>query len=209
MSSSSVKVDARDLKNVAGTAIRASKEQSRALASAGFMLQKAIKTGMKAQAPAGEVWPQAHPWTALGKLRGRLVQRRAKWGRTEMRWTERRRGGVRDLKTGKRPLAKLVGAVRYRKYVDQGMTGGWISNTKVRVGFLTPRAGKLAEYHASGPHTQTVTNKMRRFLFAAGLGISKSQIKIPRRRHVEPVYERNRRMIENYISQRVGKVLTR
>lgn len=204
-----VKINYKDLKKVSQTSIKASREQSRAIASAGFMLQKAIKLGIKAQAPAGEAWPQAHPWTALGKLRGRLVQRRAKWGRTSMTWTERRRGGARDLKSGKKPLAKLAGAVRYRKYVDQGMTGGWINNTKVRVGFLTPKAGKLAEYHASGPHTQTVTDKMRRLLFAAGLGISKSQIKIPRRRHVEPVYERNRRMIENYISQRVGKVLTR
>jgi hypothetical protein len=204
--SGTVKIDYRDLKKVTATAIRASKAQSSAMKSEGYRLKKEITTGMKAQHPGGETWPKAHPWTAMGLLRGRYVKRTRKWGRTSMTWTERRKGGAKALKTDKTPLAKLANAVRYKAQEAGGAGGGVAVN--VRIGFLTSRAAKLAEYHATGG-TMPVTSKMRRLIYAAGLSIHASSIKVPKRRHVEPVYEQNKELIAANVSKRVADALNK
>jgi hypothetical protein len=83
----------------------------------------------------------------------------------------------------------------------QKSAGG--DTTRVRVGFLTDKVARLAAYHAED-HTVPVTAKMRRLIFAVGLGIRKTSLFIPRRRHVEPVLEKNRALIPQFLRARVN-----
>ena len=177
-----------------------SKAQSDAIISAGYNLRQSIKRGMLKEAPGGEKWPPLHPWSryrliAKGK---RTFSRRKQAGKRTTR-------KIRRINIGGKPqtaLKRLAAAVRYRKFVDRGSEGN-IENTRVKVGFLSRRAAELAEYHASGPHLVPVSPKMRRMMFAMGLVLTRSQISIPRRRHVEVVYERNKGKIADFIRRRV------
>jgi hypothetical protein len=207
----SIKVDASALKNVIRTVAGVSREQSRALISAGNTLRLEIKTGMMAESPGGDVWPPTSRWTGLAALRTRYYWRTLA-GSKHFKYQERaRKKSKRQLLTlpdrGKPALRKLANAVRYIKQTRTGTDGG-IEFTAVRIGFLTPSAAKRAEYHA-GAHVQTVTPKMRRFLFAVGLFIRSARIRIPPRRHVEPVYQKAKDRIAEGIRQRVASALSK
>jgi hypothetical protein len=163
---------------------------AQATISAGYELRAAVKEGMRAEAPGGEAWPPAHPWTRAGIIR-----------RAKSRMTRAKKQGKglraprRTTITGnKKALGKLAGAVRLDK-----TGGGEGQETRVRVGFLTARVAELAAYAASGPHIVPVTPKMRRFLFAAGLVIFAKSLKIPRRPHVEVVFAKNSARVQTYI----------
>jgi hypothetical protein len=179
----------------------ASKAHSDALGSSGFRLRQLTQTGMRQQAPGDVAWPPASPWVQFGASllgRARMTQRRA----------EKRKRGPKNPAPplsgtkGRTPLKKLSGAVRYEKQVQAG-PGGSIAQTTVRMGFLNTKVATLAAYHAEA-HTVAVTPKMRRLLFAVGLGISKSTITIPARPHVGPVYRKNHARIAGFCQKRTN-----
>jgi hypothetical protein len=182
-------------KNIEKKAKDASQELSRATIAAGYQLRQAIKTGMQQQAPGGEAWPQAHPWTIYGFI---PMAKRAFARRKSNR--KRVIKKISISKKGKIPLSRLAAAARY---VTQ--TNG--DTTAVRVGFITPSAQKIAAWHAEGPHTVPVTPKMRRFIFAMGLSLSAQSLQIPRRPHVESVYRRSEKVIPDFIDRRVKAAL--
>lgn len=174
----------------------ASKAHSDALAASGFRLRQLTQTGMRQQAPGDVTWPAVHPWGqrhGLAKAKRAYARRQAKSGA----W-----GKSGRISVNKTPLSRLVGAVRYEKQVQSGPDGS-IAQTTVRMGFLNPAVARLAAYHADA-HTVTVTPKMRRLIFAAGFGISKSTITIPARPHVGPVYRRNQARIAGFVQQRIN-----
>jgi hypothetical protein len=150
---------------------------------------------MRQQAPGDVIWPAASPWVQFGaSLAGRA--------RTAQRRLERRKRGPKKpppkiyATKGRTPLARLAAGVRYEKS-QAGDT------TTVRVGFLNAKLAQLAAYHAEA-HTVPVTAKMRRLIFAVGLGISKSSITIPARPHIGPVYRKNQARIAGFCQQRVN-----
>jgi hypothetical protein len=171
------------------------KAHSDALISAGYRLRQLTQIGMRQQAPGEVAWPTASPWVQYGSsllARARMTQRRA----------ERRKRGPRTPAQplqgtkSRTPLKRLASAVRYQKQIagDQ---------TIVRIGFLSPAIAKIAAYHAEA-HTVPVTAKMRRLIFAVGLGISKASIHIPARPHVSAVYRRNHARIAGFAQQRIN-----
>jgi len=179
----------------------ASKAHSDALASTGFRLRQLTQTGMRQQAPGDVSWPPASPWVQFGSSllgRARQAQRRAERRKRGPRVPARPIYGAK----GRTPLKKLAGAVRYTKEIQAGPSGS-IAQTTVRMGFLNPTVARLAAYHADA-HTITVTPKMRRLIFAVGLGIGKSTITIPARPHVGPVYRRNHARIAGFVQQRIN-----
>jgi hypothetical protein len=173
--------------------------------SAGFFLRGQIKEGILAEAPGGERWPPLHPWSRLKLQRWRW--RRYKFGHTEIAERVRVRGPGRKGGKGT-ALRRLARAVRYRKFVDAG-PGGAVARTKVRVGFLSRSAARLAAYHAGGPHTVPVTPAMRRLFFAVGLGLKAGTkvLRIPRRAHVELVERKYAGRIKYFIGRRVASAL--
>jgi hypothetical protein len=171
----------------------ASRAHAGALASAGFRLRARLKTGMRQQAPGDIIWPRASPWIQYGSsllARARQVQYRA----------ERRKRGPKmpeqPLGTGREriPLGRLAAGARYQK-IQAGDT------IRVLVGFLNARLAKLAAYHTEA-HAVPVTAKMRRLIFAVGLGIRKGTIQIPARPAVGPVYRQNQARIAGFCRQR-------
>ncbi len=165
-----------------------------ALKSSGFRLRQLIKQGMKEQAPGGQTWPQASPWVQFGSslaARARAIQRRVEKRKSSSAKPPRLTGSK-----SRTPLSRLAGGVRYE-------TSGADSDIRVRIGFINPRLQQLAAYHAV-PHAVPVTGKMRRLIFAVGLGISKRTITIPARPHVEPVYRRNHARIAGFCQQRTN-----
>jgi hypothetical protein len=165
-----------------------------ALKSSGFRLRQLIKQGMKEQAPGGEAWPRASAWVQFGSslaARARAIQRR-----TDKRKRQPAKPPGLTGSKGRTPLSKLAGGARYE-------TTGADNDIRVRIGFLNPRLQQLAAYHAV-PHTVPVTAKMRRLIFAVGLGISKSTINIPARPHVAPVYRKNQARIQGFCQQRIN-----
>jgi hypothetical protein len=177
----------------------ASKAHSDALAASGFRLRQLTQSGMRQQAPGGVAWPPASPWVQFGVSlagRARMAQRRLARRKRAPKTPPPALYGTK----GRTPLQKLAAGVRYQKQVQAGPDGS-IAQTTVRTGFLTSRLAELAAYHAEA-HTVPVTAKMRRLLFAVGLGISKSTIHIPARPHVEPVFRKNQARIEGFVKQR-------
>jgi hypothetical protein len=172
----------------------ASKAHSDALASSGFRLRQLTQSGMRAQAPGDVKWPEVHPWgqriATAKRKRARKMVKSGMWGKAGR------------IAANKKPLSRMVGAVKYEKHLKSG-TGGSISQTNVRMGFLTERIARLAAYHAEA-HTVPVTPKMRRFLFAAGHGIRKTSITIPARPHVEAVYRQNHARIAGFAQARIN-----
>jgi len=165
-----------------------------ALASSGYRLRQRVKEGMKQQAPGDVTWPAPSPWVQFGpSLAGRA--------RSQQRRLERRKRGPRPTDQalfgtkGRTPLAKLAAASRYEKLTSGG-------ETRVRVGFLNARLQQLAAYHAEA-HTVPVTAKMRRLIFAVGLGIRKTTISIPKREHVGAVYRRFHGRVADFIQKRI------
>jgi len=184
---------------------RSAKEHSRATGSAGYHLRLAVRTGMQREAPGGEAWPAGSPWLQFGSSllgRARAAQRR----QAKRKRAPKNPSPLYGTKN-RTALKKLAGAVRYEKHVSGSPESG--GTTLVRIGFLTFRVAELAAYHASGPHTIGVSPRMRRLIFAVGLGIRKSSITIPRRRHVEPVQEKNRSRITEFIRLRTLAALAR
>jgi hypothetical protein len=163
------------------------------LVSAGFRLRELIKGGMRQQAPGDVFWPTPSSWIQYGTslaARARLVQRRA----------SRRKRGPRTpdnpLSSTKNriPLSRLAAGARYQKSETE-------SETRVQIGFLNARLAQLAAYHSEA-HTVPVTARMRRLIFAVGLGISKSSLHIPARPAVGPVYRKNHARISGFCQQR-------
>ncbi len=178
---------------------QASRAQSSALTSAAYNLRQIIKQGMLAESPGGESWPPLHPWTKYSLITkgSRSYRKRKEAGKKVNRIKKLAISGK-----AKTALRRLAGATRYKKQINRSASGG-VDQTAVLVGFITPSAAKWGEYHASGPHTVPVTPKMRRMLFALGLVVAGPQIRIPRRRHVEPVYAKNERAVVEFIRSRV------
>lgn len=172
----------------------AARAHSSALGAAGFRLRNLIKEWMRQQAPGDVVWPEPSPWVQYGPSllrRARAAQRRA---------ARRRRGAGPPPAplygtAGRTPLAKLAAGARYVKETDG-------PETRVRIGFLTPRLAQLAAYHAE-PHTVLVTEKMLRLIFAVGLGIRKATITIPRREHVAAVQRRFHGRVLDFAQRRI------
>jgi hypothetical protein len=177
----------------------ASKAHSDSLASAGFRLRQLTQQGMRAQAPGDVTWPAPHPWTQYGLLR---KSTRA-FARAQARGKSRRAVTRVSLTGDKKPLSRLASAVRYQKKIAAG-PDGTVSQTTVRVGFLTSAAAERAAYHAEA-HTVPVTLKMRRKIFAAGLVILAGTIKIPKREHVAAVYRKNHARIAGFCQQRINR----
>lgn len=200
-----IKVDKRGLERAEKTMHQGAKVFAKATVSAGFELRGRIKEGMKAQAPAGEAWPAAHPWTRHGSLRNIWGWRR-RGSKTTWSATRYMRKRTRmSLGGDKRPLARLVNAVRLRQEWASSL-GSQSTSARVRIGFLGRRSGFLAGYHAEA-HAQRVTPRMRRFLFAAGLGIRAGSLKIPARPAVEPVYRRYGGRVPAFVRSRVAAAL--
>ena len=159
---------------------------------------------MQKEAPGGERWPEAHPWTKY-KI---LTKSKRAYERGKQKGVRKRRP-VKKVSIGKQrtgALKKLAGAARYKSKLSRG-PGGGVNRTNVKVGFVSRSAAKHALYHATGPHYVTVTEKMRRMVFASGGILGADRIVIPRRRHVEPVYTANRARIPVFIDRRVGAAL--
>jgi hypothetical protein len=173
----------------------ASRAHSSSLGAAGYALKSQITAGMRQQAPGGLPWPRASSWVQFGaSLAGRA--------RMSRRRLERRKRAPKTPPpalygtSGRTPLKKLASGARYIK-----SSSG--EETRVRIGFLTDRLAQLAAYHAVA-HTVPVTAKMRRLIFAVGLGIRKSSLTIPARPHVEPVYRKNEARLQGFVKQRVN-----
>jgi len=191
-----VKIYDDALKEVEAKEKRAAQELGRATSSAGYKLQQLIKSGMQAEAPEGEKWPPASPWTRLkvmAKAQRSFARAKAK-GKAAKKV---RRIGIGGK--GKKALSRLAGAVRFVKE-------GSGEQTTVRVGFVSPSAAKLAAYHAE-PHTVAVTPKMRRLIFAAGLIITKPTLNIPARPHVEVIWKKRKDTIAPFVDRRVRAAL--
>jgi hypothetical protein len=179
----------------------ASKAHSDALAASGFRLRQLTQTGMRQQAPGDVSWPAPSPWVQYGSsLAGRARMARRRLARRKR--APKQPPPLLYGSKGRTPLKKLAGGVRYEKQTQPG-PGGSIAKTTVRMGFLNAKLASLAAYHAED-HTVPVTPKMRRLLFAVGLGISKSTIHIPARPHVEPVYRKNHARIPGFVQQRIN-----
>lgn len=171
----------------------ASQAHAGALASAGFRLRTLIKGGMRQQAPGDVFWPRASSWLQYGAsllARARMVQRRAEKRKRGPKVSEQALSSIKN----RIPLSKLAAGVRYQKTQAA-------DETRVRIGFLNARLAKLAAYHSEA-HTVPVTAKMRRLIFAVGLGIGKSTIHIPARPAVGPVYRKNHARIAGFCQQR-------
>lgn len=200
-----IRVDKRGLKTAEAVVKRGGDAFAKATRAAGFELRGKMKEGIQAQAPGGEAWPPPHPWTKYGSLRNVFAWRRSGGKRT---WSatryirQRRRMSI----TGdKKPLARLAGAVRVRQDASGGL-GSQGGQVKVRIGFLGRRGGYLAGYHAEA-HRQPVTARMRRFLFAAGLGVRAMPLQIPARPIVPPVHRRYGPLVPGFIRSRVAAAI--
>jgi hypothetical protein len=89
--------------------------------------------------------------------------------------------------------------VRYEK----SGTGAPGETTRVRIGFLTSNVARIAARQAEG-FSFPVTAKMRRMIFAAGFMIFKSQINVPKREIVAPVFRKNHARIARFVQERVN-----
>jgi hypothetical protein len=160
----------------------------KAMRGAAFELRQKMKEGMAAEAPGGETWPPLASWS-----------RRTTWNRLgQLRRRRSRRGAT---PTSSRFLTKKRGLSRLARALEVRQQGGAYA-----VGFLKPRAAYLAGYHAE-PHTQAVTPRMRRFIFAMGLALGKSQLKIPARPVVPPVYRAYGHRIPEFVRLRLAAIL--
>ena len=166
--------------------------------AAAFQLRQRIKEGMLAEAPGGQRWPSLHPWTKYKVFQKAAKKRFAALakGRTVKPMTKFSIIGGKES-----ALRRLAYAARYKFYQDTFESGA--AQSKARIGFLTPSARRLAEYHAAGPHQVAVTAKMRRKIFAVGLGIRAAAIRIPQRAHVELVYRANEWRVVKFLRSRI------
>ncbi|MHB8071555.1 MAG: hypothetical protein ACYDHF_06350 [Candidatus Cryosericum sp.] len=175
----------------------AAQAHGNALGSAGFRLKQLTSEGMRQQAPGDVIWPQPSPWVQFGpSLAGRA--------RTQQRRLSRRKRAPENPAllygtAGRTPLRKLAAGARYQKSGSDG-------EVRVLIGFLNPRLAAIAAYHAEA-HTVPVTERMRRLIFAVGLGIGKKTITIPKREHVGAVYRRNQARVSGFCQQRINAAL--
>jgi hypothetical protein len=94
------------------------------------------------------------------------------------RMSAKKRAKLERRKSTKFPwLGKLVQAIGYQYLEAQGaVVIGWLSNSAIRLG----------QKHEGGA-SRIVTPDIRRRYFAAGIGISKKVIQVPKRPTIEPM----------------------
>lgn len=149
-----------------------------ALKSTGWMMQREIKKGIKAKAPGGRSYTPG----MAAKRRRALDQ-----------------GMGRQTFRTYRPMGQLLQATGYDKGgIQQDGSGS------VVVGWLSESAQWLGERQEEG-FTQTITPKMRRMFWAAGIPLAKDtqEIKIPERRTYDPMYQVLEPIIPEYFSQKI------
>ena len=138
-----------------------------ALKSAGWWSKKELEAGIKSGAPAGQTY-------AIGMSAAR---------RREIDDVMYSVDSKRKPKRSYVKLGKLRQAVKYDKTrAREGVVKvGWTSRSSVRIG----------SWHENGLF-QAITDKMRRMLFAAGIGIRKGQtsIALPKRATYKPMLPR-------------------
>ena len=130
----------------------------KSLKSFGYYSQQAIKAGIRKGAPGGQPYPELMPLEMINLLRAYY-------------------GG--KARPNDPFLGKLINAVGYE--YDAG-------NNLVRVGWLSNSAVKLGEKIEAGSVRAEITDKMRRFFWASGVGLStKTQITVPARKTFGPM----------------------
>jgi len=122
--------------------------------------QQEIKKGIRSGAPGGSTYLER-----MSAARRHDIKDTSKRGGSK----KRRRAGI---------LGNLLNAVGYQYKSTMGAVG-WLSNSAVRLG----------TWHENSV-LQTITPKMRRLFFAAGIGLkaSTTQISLPRRPTYSPMF---------------------
>ncbi len=132
----------------------------KAIKSTAWYAQQEIKAGIRSEAPGGSRYAE------------RMIASR----RRDIEDTSRRGGSKQKRRAG--VLGKLLNAVGYQ--VKPALAAiGWLSNSAVRIG----------SWHEAGK-MQTITPKMRRLFFAAGVGLkaSTTHINLPTRPTYAPMF---------------------
>lgn len=167
----------------------------KATKSAGWWLRKEIKEGIREEAPGGDSYTPYSDVTKSGMLD-------AMRGRTKVKSGKRYRAPRRyHLNKEHKPMGRLYSATRYRFYSDSHRAlVGWINRSAERLGTMQEKGTKIK-----------VTEKMRRFFFAAGFGMKKSTkyIKIPARPTIEPEYKENMDYIPQYMAKKIFSYMER
>lgn len=181
-----------------------------ALASEGYRLRGIIRDTIRGGGPDGG-WPQLNPHTGIlarakkGTIRNwRLSRKGLKKGEASRRIYDDRKRHMTS--TRRSPLLRLAGAVRYR--VDR-------QELYASIGFINDdakgfRIRRIVGHAARGFRTP-LTQRMRRFAFAAGFPLRRdtSDLVSPPRPLIRPFFEKEKGNIRRNISLRVVRNITR
>lgn len=155
------------------------REFNRALRHIGWWMRKEIQDAVYRGGPASARWPrlsQIHAGRALDDAKFEMGRGKRKPPATH-------------------PYGRLVHAIGYR-HNPAGMS--------VRIGWLSRSAAQQASKLQKGERIQ-VTEKMRRFYWAAGVPLSSStaQINVPARELISPMHREKRLEIQQRIEKRI------
>ena len=189
------------------------REFQRSLYRIGYWLRGEVQGAMRSGGrDVWQMWPErslVSRFAPFSRMRGEHWKSGRQQGKAQERMRESnslksaltrnspllRRGGKGKDKIFGFGSGRLTGAVRYK--VDRatgtlriGFLNG--SSASYAVGLQGAKRGKLHAFEHTG--TQTVTEKMRRMFWAAGVPISKDTktLKQKERPLIEPVFEQNR-----------------
>ena len=142
----------------------------KATKSTAWYAQQEIKKGIRSGSPGGSTY----------------AERMSASRRFEIEDHSKRGGSRRKQRKG--VLGNLLNAVGYQFKTAQ-VAIGWLSRSAVRIG----------SWHELGVQ-QTITPKMRRLFFAAGVGLkaSTTHIKLPSRPTYQPMFNHLRNLLPEY-----------
>jgi hypothetical protein len=163
------------------------------------MVQSSNTLGGAKSKPYAELSPHYIPIRQSKKSWGRQWMRNPKRispgyyrRKTKMEKEVKKAGGhFEQTQEGLRALRRIGNMVRYEYNPD---------NKTATVGYLDKRVADRMNLHAEG-YSVHITSRMRRMLFAAGMPLQKgtSELKVPARPIVEPVFEQEKDRIINNV----------
>lgn len=179
----------------------------KAMKSTGWMMQKAIKEGIRSGAPGGKKYSAFMPPTIRASFEaafgGNVRRAYRNGGRSERdNWGFKSReqlinSGVKASTIGYNPLGKMSNAVGYQ--YDK-------SNQSVKVGWLSNSARELGKRIEAG-YSKPITDPMRRTLFAGGIQLAKNKrvFDVKPRNTFGPMKQALQPKLVPYISNKIGE----
>lgn len=185
-------------------------ETRRALAGLGFTLRDRVRVAMRAGGPKGQRWRRLS--IAQQTRRIEMVKRGKKRALRRLRRTESRDRGQsipnaftrlgRYGRTDRAMNGKMIGGIRYR--MAKGGMGVLIGGLNHSMERTLKAVQSGTGYQGAFGRAESITPKMRRLFFMAGIPLRKSGvIRHPERPLIRPVFEHYSRAIVRFVVLRV------